>query len=287
MLDGGFTCPNRDGRVGHGGCTFCRPDSFTPDYCRAAACNSAADGSAPAASPSIAEQIEAGKRFFAGKYPEMRYIAYFQAYSGTYAPVDVLRARYLEALRQPDVVGIAVATRPDCIGDEALALLAELQQAGHDVSLELGVESLYDRTLQRVNRGHTAAQSVEAVERCAAAGIRVGVHLILGLPGETEADILAEADVLSRLPISLVKLHQLLVLRGTQMARDWAEHREDFLDPSLDEYVRLAAAFADRLRPDILIERYAASAPPQQLIAPRWGVKPAEVERLIQAARQR
>lgn len=269
MLDGGFSCPNRDGHVGHGGCTFCRPDSFTPDYCRS--------------TPSIAEQIEAGKRFFAGKYPDMRFIAYFQAYSGTYAPVDTLRTRYQEALCQPDVVGLAVATRPDCISDDALALLVELQQAGHIVSLELGIESLYDRTLERVDRGHTAAQSIEAVERCAAAGLSVGVHLIIGLPGETEADILAEADVLSQLPVSLVKLHQLLVLRGTAMARDWEEHREDFLDPSLDDYVRLVAAFARRLRPDIVIERYAASAPPHQLIAPHWGVKPAEVERRVRA----
>lgn len=267
MIDGGFMCPNRDGTVGRGGCTFCRPDSFTPEYCRT--------------SKSIAEQIEAGKRFFAGKYPAMRYTAYFQAYSGTYAPIDVLRSRYREALSQPDVVGITVATRPDCISTEAVDLLRELQQEGYEVSVEVGVESLYDRTLQRINRGHTAQQSIDAIRRLNEAGLRVGAHIIIGLPGETEDDILAEADMLSELPISLLKLHQLLILEGTPMALDWKEHRSDFLPLTLDAYVALVARFIRRLRPDIVIERYASSAPPQQLISPRWGVKPAEVERRI------
>lgn len=267
MIDGGFTCPNRDGSVGRGGCTFCRPDSFTPDYCRT--------------SGSIAEQIKAGKQFFAGKYPEMRYTAYFQAYSGTYAPLDVLRSRYKEALSQPDVVGLTVATRPDCISTEAIALLKELQEEGYEVSMEVGVESLYDRTLQRINRGHTAQQSIDAIRRLDEAGISVGAHLIIGLPGETEDDILAEADMLSALPISMLKLHQLLILHGTSMARDWEEHRSDFLELSLDAYVSLVSAFVKRLREDIVIERYASSAPPHQLISPRWGAKPAEVERRI------
>lgn len=269
MIDGGFTCPNRDGSVGKGGCTFCRPDSFTPDYCRTAG--------------SITAQIEAGKRFFAGKYPDMRYIAYFQAYSGTYAPLDVLRSRYREALSQPDVVGLTVATRPDCINAEAISLLKELQDEGYEVCVEIGVESLYDRTLQRINRGHTAQQSIDAIHRLNEAGLSVGAHLIIGLPGETTDDILDEADMLSALPISTLKLHQLLILHGTPMARDWEEHRSDFLDLSLDGYVSLVAAFVKRLREDIVIERYASSAPPQQLISPRWGVKPAEVERRIKA----
>lgn len=268
MIDGGFTCPNRDGSVSHGGCTFCRPDSFTPDYCRSA--------------PGIAAQIEAGKRFFAGKYPEMRYIAYFQAYSGTYAPLDVLRSRYMEALRQPGVVGLTVATRPDCLGDDVIALLVDIERETEAaVTVEIGVETLYDRTLRRINRGHSAAASTEAIRRCSEAGLRVGVHLIIGLPGETEADILAEADMLSALPISSLKMHQLLVLSGTAMARDREEHPDDFLPLTLDRYTTLAAAFLRRLRPDIIIERYASSAPPQQLIAPKWGVKPAEVERRI------
>ena len=271
MIDGGFTCPNRDGSVGRGGCTFCRPDSFTPDYCRTAG--------------SITAQIEAGKRFFAGKYPDMRYTAYFQAYSGTYAPLDVLRSRYREALCQPDVVGLTVATRPDCISAEAISLLKELQDEGYEVSVEVGVESLYDRTLQRINRGHTAQQSIDAIRRLDKAGISVGAHLIIGLPGETEDDILAEADMLSALPISMLKLHQLLILHDTPMARDWEENRSDFLELSLDGYVSLVTAFVKRLREDIVIERYASSAPPHQLINPRWGVKPAEVERRIRVER--
>lgn len=271
MIDGGFTCPNRDGSVGRGGCTFCRPDSFTPDYCRTAG--------------SITAQIEAGKRFFAGKYPDMRYTAYFQAYSGTYAPLDVLRSRYREALSQPDVVGLTVATRPDCISAEAISLLKELQDEGYEVSVEVGVESLYDRTLQRINRGHTAQQSIDAIRHLDKAGISVGAHLIIGLPGETEDDILAEADMLSALPISMLKLHQLLILHDTPMARDWEENRNDFLELSLDAYVHLVSAFTERLRVDIAIERYASSAPPHQLISPRWGVKPAEVERRIRVER--
>lgn len=270
MIDGGFTCPNRDGTVGRGGCTFCRPDSFTPDYCRRAG--------------SITEQIEAGKRFFAGKYPEMRFTAYFQAFSGTYAPVDVLHSRYREALSHPDVVGLTVATRPDCISREAISVLTALQGEGYAVSVEVGVESLYDRTLQRINRGHTAQQSIDAIHSLNEAGLRVGAHIIVGLPGEREDDIMAEADMLSSLPISALKLHHLLILHETPIVRDWQEHREDFLDLTLEAYVALVARFVGRLRPDIVIERYASSAPPSQLIYPRWGVKPAEVERRIRGA---
>ena len=268
MLNGGFTCPNRDGRLGTGGCTFCRTDAFNPSYCRS--------------NDSIREQLEAGKRFFAGKYPNMKYLAYFQAYSSTYAPLELLRQRYEEALSVEDVVGLVIGTRPDCIADDVLYYLGELQNQGYLISLELGVESFYDRTLQRVNRGHSAQDSISAIRQCAQADIYTTIHLILGLPGETKEDILAETDIINRLPINAIKLHQLQILKGTPMAKEYAAHPEDFFTMSIDDYVELAATFISQLRKDIHLERFAASAPSELIIAPRWGLKPFEVQLRIE-----
>lgn len=270
MINAGFSCPNRDGRVSYGGCTYCRTDSFNPSYCQG----------------SIREQLEAGKRFFAGKYPEMRYLAYFQAYSNTYAPLEVLKTRYEEALSVEDVVGLVIATRPDCISTETLCYLQELNLRTR-VKLELGIESLYDKTLLRINRGHNATTAIEAVNRCAEAGLMVGVHIILGLPGESREEMLREADMLNDLPIRSIKIHQLQILRDTQMAEEWTQHREDFLELTLEEYVTLAADFVQRLKPEIKVERYASSAPAPLLLSPRWGVKPGEVERRIVEMRRK
>ncbi len=267
MLDGGFTCPNRDGQVARGGCTFCLCESFNPQYCREHA--------------SIAQQLEAGKAFFRGKYPDMKYLAYFQAYTSTYAPIEELRRKYDEALSVPDVVGLVVSTRPDCVDDEVLPLLDSIRRRGYQVTLELGCESFYDRTLERINRGHTSAQSVEAIRLCHQYGIPLTVHLMLGLQGETREDILHEADILNALPITSLKLHQLQILRGTRIAEEWGRCPEDFLRFTLDSYVHLVADFIRLLRPDIHIERYASSAPADILLAPRFGVKPVEVERRI------
>ncbi len=211
----------------------------------------------------------------------MKYLAYFQAYTSTYAPIEELRRKYDEALSVPDVVGLVVSTRPDCVDDEVLSLLDSIRCRGYSVTLELGCESFYDRTLERVNRGHTAAQSVEAIRLCHKYGIPLTVHLMLGLPGETRGDILHEADVLNALPITSLKLHQLQILRGTRMAEEWERCPEDFLHFTLDSYVRLVADFIRLLRSDIHIERYASSAPGDILLAPRFGVKPAEVERRV------
>ena len=269
MLDGGFTCPNRDGRVGHGGCTFCQCESFNPDYCRR--------------HKSIREQIEAGKEFFKGKYPDMKYLAYFQTYSSTYAPVEVLRCRYEEALEAEDVVGLVIATRPDCIDASVLALLVSIRDRGFSVVVELGCESFYDRTLHRVNRGHTAQHSVDAIRLCNDYGIPVTVHLMLGLPGESVDDILAQTELINSLPIASMKLHQLQILRGTAMAREWSERPEDFLSFNLESYSRLVAGFVRRLRDDISIERYASSSPREMLLSPRFGVKPSVVEARVKA----
>lgn len=266
MIDAGFTCPNRDGRVGVGGCTFCLTESFSPSYCKG----------------SISQQIQEGKKFFKGKYPDMKYLAYFQAFSNTYASVDVLEQRYEEALSEEDVEGIVIGTRPDCISDEAIAYLKSIKDRGKCVVVELGLESLYDKTLVRVNRGHTVAQSVDAIQRCADAGLQVGVHLIFGLPGETKDEIVKEADIINALPISNLKIHQLQILKETAMAQEWEEHKEDFLSLDVDEYALLVAAFIKKLRPDIHVERFASSAPPSLIIAPRWGLKPSEVQSLIE-----
>lgn len=265
MIDAGFTCPNRDGSVSTGGCTFCRTESFNPAYCRG----------------SICEQIEAGKQFFGQKYREMKYAAYFQSYSNTFAPISTLRERYEEALACKDIVALVIATRPDCISDEILSYLLEIKQRGYDVAIEIGIESLYDDTLQRINRGHNAQQTCLAIRQCADAGLEVGGHLIVGLPGETCEMILHETTLLNDLPLSYIKLHQLQILRGTKMAEEWETRREDFHVTELPAYVSLLKSFLSLLRPDIRIERYASSAPASLLIAPRWGLKPAEIERLI------
>ena len=267
MLDGGFTCPNRDGRVGQGGCSFCLCESFNPEYCRKHA--------------TITGQLEAGKKFFEGKYPQMKYLAYFQAYSSTYAPLEVLRLCYDEALAVEDVVGLVVATRPDCIDDNVLALLASIRERGYSVAIELGCETFYDRTLARVNRGHTSRQSIDAIHLCHKYGIPVTVHLMFGLPGESRGDIIAEAELLNTLPVSSLKLHQLQILRGTRMAKEWEEKKADFLALTLDTYARLVADFVQRLRCDIRIERFASSAPRDMLISPRFGVKQSVVEARI------
>lgn len=267
-IDGGFTCPNRDRSKGLGGCSFCNPRAFAPSYC--------------AQRLSIREQLEEGKRFFARKHRgEVQYLAYFQSFSGTYAPVDVLRARYAEALAVSGVVGLVVGTRPDCVDADVLGLLEELAET-HTVVVEYGVESCYDHTLLRVGRGHDFACAERAIRQTAARGIPVGVHLILGLPGESRDDMLREADILSALPVSQLKLHQLQIMRDTPMADEWQHHPDDFWLPSAEEYAQLVADFVRRLRPGIALDRFAASAPSAYVLAPRWGLKPQEVQRMVE-----
>ncbi len=266
MLNAGFTCPNRDGSLGVGGCTFCRTDSFNPSYCQG----------------SIKEQLEAGKKFFAGKYKEMKYLAYFQAYTNTYAPFEEIKSRYEEALAVQDVVGLMIGTRPDCISEETLDYLERLQAEGKIITIEIGVESLYDRTLLRVNRGHDAQTSLDAIQRCHQHGLPICIHLIFGLQGESKEDILQEAELINQLPIDAIKIHQLQILKDTMMAEEWLKHPEEFLQFDVTEYARLVASFIRRLRKDIHVERFASSAPPSLVIAPNWNLKPAEVQKIIE-----
>lgn len=257
-VDGGFTCPNRDGSKGAGGCTFCNNRSFSPEYCRATL--------------SIAEQIEEGKAFFRHKYTGQKYLAYFQSYSNTYASLEVLRARYEEALACRDVVGLVIGTRPDAVTEEVLAYIGELAQRMY-VCVEYGVESANDEVLKRVNRGHTFAEAEEAIRRTAELGIRVGAHLIFGLPGETRESMLEGAVRVCDLPIDVLKLHQLQIIRGTRMAEEYAECPEAFRLYALEEYLDLVAEVISRIRPEVYLERFVNQAPEEYLVAPRWGVK--------------
>ncbi|MDR2776222.1 MAG: TIGR01212 family radical SAM protein [Tannerella sp.] len=257
-LNAGFTCPNRDGSKGYGGCSYCNNRTFNPGYC---------DNSR-----SITGQLQDGIRFFSRKYPDMKYIAYFQAYTNTYDKTANLRLKYEEALHNNDVVGIIIATRPDCVSGKLLDYLQELNRSTF-VMVEYGIESTSDETLRRINRGHTYEEAKTAVVRTAERQIPVGAHIILGLPGETDAQILRHAVTVSQLPLTSIKLHQLQIIRGTAMATEYESFPERFRLFTVDEYIDLVAGFIDRLRPDIHIDRFVSQSPKELLIAPDWGLK--------------
>lgn len=257
-INAGFTCPNRDGTKGFGGCTYCNNQTFSPEYCHT--------------EKSVTEQLEEGVRFFSRKYPEMKYLAYFQAYTNTYDKLDILIAKYEEALASPDVVGLIIGTRPDCMPEALLDYFARLSREKF-VMIEYGLESTLDRTLLRINRGHTQAESEDAIRRTAARGIYTGAHLIVGLPGETREEILHHADVLSTLPLTTLKLHQLQLIRNTRMAKEQTEDPEAFHLYTADEYIELVIDFIERLNPSIVVERFVSQSPKELLIAPDWGLK--------------
>ena len=268
VVDAGFTCPNRDGSLGTEGCSFCNNAAFHPAY------------SSP--SKSVRQQLDEGISFHArrGRFSKL-YLAYFQSFSNTYAPLERLREVYLEALGHPACAGIVIGTRPDCVDAEKLDFLAGLQdgsllpdwrrEGAHTVletplvMVEYGIESCRDETLRRVGRGHDFACSAWAVRETADRGISVGGHFILGLPGETRQMLLDQCDAINALPLDFVKFHQLQLLRGTQILEEYARHPEDFLSPSLPEYIDLLADILERLRPDLGIGRLAASVPPRFL----------------------
>jgi len=257
-INAGFTCPNRDGSKGWGGCTYCNNQTFSPQYAES--------------NKSVGQQLEEGIRFFSRKYPQMKYIAYFQSYTNTYDSVDKLLAKYNEALNYPDVVGLILATRPDCMPDELLDELEKIAQ-NRFLLIEYGIESTCNETLKLINRGHTYEDAVDAINRTAAREIYTGVHLILGLPGESREMIISHADRISSLPISTVKLHQLQLIRNTQLARQVEEHPEIFHNYTVDEYIDLCIDFMNRLNPDFIIDRFVSQSPDNLLIAPTWGLK--------------
>ncbi len=259
-LDAGFTCPNRDGRVGRGGCTYCNNDAFSPSYC--------------VPEKSITQQLQEGMEFHRRRYRRAgRFLAYFQAYTNTYAPLEELKRKYEEALSVEGVEGLVISTRPDCVDERILDYLASLAQQVF-VALEFGVESCYDRTLRMINRGHGFAASEWAIRQSAARGLPTGAHLILGLPGESRQEMLAEAEIMSSLPLDMIKLHQLQIVKGTVMARQYRDDPEAFHLFTWEEYRDLVIAFLERLRPGIAVERVVGESPPRYLVTSRFGKRP-------------
>lgn len=259
VLDAGFSCPNRDGTVGTGGCTYCDNAAFHPGY------------STPG--KSLKRQIDEGIEFHKVRYRNTsHYLAYFQAYSNTYGPLSKLQSLYEEALSHPDVVGLVIGTRPDCVDEAKLDYIASLRDRGYVVTVEYGIESCYDATLKRINRGHTFACAEQAVRGTAARGIDTGAHFILGLPGETRQMLLDQCRLINELPLRSVKFHQLQMVRGTAMEREFEEHPGDFLRLPLDGYLDLVADILERLRPDLYIERVAGEVPPRFVKEMQWGL---------------
>jgi len=257
-INAGFTCPNRDGSKGTGGCTYCNNQTFSPEYCQS--------------TKTVSQQLEEGIAFFHHKYQLQLYLAYFQSYTNTYDSLDKLKAIYNEVLSYPKVVGIVVGTRPDCVNDEMLDYFAELSKQYY-VMIEYGIESTSDETLAFINRGHDYACAGQAIIDTAGRGIRTGAHIILGLPNESREIILSHADKLSGLPLTALKLHQLQLVRGTKMVQQYAEHPEWFHLYTADEYIDLAIDFLERLNPEIAIERFVSQSPKELLVAPTWGLK--------------
>ena len=257
-INAGFTCPNRDGSKGEGGCTYCNNQTFIPEYCRPI--------------KTVGQQVNEGISFFHHKYEAQYYLAYFQSYTNTYDSLDVLKARYEQALTNPKIKGIVVGTRPDCVNERILDYFQELAKETY-VMIEYGVESTLDKTLEFINRGHDYACAVESITATANRGLRVGAHLILGLPRESREEILNHANRISELPLTAIKLHQLQLVKGTVMARQYNEHPEWFSLYTANEYVDLIIDFLERMNPEIAIERFISQSPQRLLIAPDWGLK--------------
>ncbi len=266
-VNAGFTCPNRDGTLAHGGCIYCNNASFTPAFGNA--------------SVSITRQLEDGKKFYANKYSDMHYLAYFQSFTGTYAPIPALETLYAEALAVPDVVGLVVSTRPDCLNDDVLNLLSDINLT-HPVIVEIGIESSHDRTLQLINRCHTWQCAHDAIEQVVERGITAGAHLILGLPFETHNDMLTTAKRIAELPLSTVKFHQLQVIKGTKLAQLWEKGQVDLTQWSASQYAAFCKEIIELLPPHMVIERMVSTAPSQLLLHPKWGLKPQQFKEIFQ-----
>ena len=257
-INAGFSCPNRDGKISTGGCTFCDNAAFTPSYCDS--------------TKSISQQIDEGIEFHRKRYrTAQQYLAYFQSFSNTYAPLERLRECYDEALAHPNIAGIVVGTRPDCVDEQKLDYFAELSRKKY-VTIEYGVESCYDETLRRINRGHDFATAERAIQMTAERGIHCGAHFILGLTGESDEMLIAQVERINALPLTTVKFHQLQLFRGTPLAREWDEHPERFRFWTIEEYLDLFVEILRRLRPDIVVERFAGEAPPRYHHTEGWGL---------------
>ena len=287
VLDAGFTCPNRDGKVGRGGCTYCDNAAFHPSY--------------STAGKSLHQQLDEGIEFHKVRYRTTEhYLAYFQSFSNTYASLERLKTLYEEALRHPDVVGLVIGTRPDCVDEQKLDYLAELargnvlkdwtrslsdgrERTAPIIIVEYGIESCYDQTLVRINRGHDFETARVSVQMTADRGLDVGVHFILGLPGETRQMMLDSCKLINALPIRSVKFHQLQIVKGTRMEKEYAEHPQDFERFSLEDYLDFFVDMLERLRPDLFIERFVGEVPPRFVNETPWGlIRNVELLRLLE-----
>ena len=257
-VDAGFSCPNRDGTISVGGCTFCNNSAFTPSYCTP--------------TKSVAQQIDEGIEFHRRRYrTATRYLAYFQAFTNTHAPLDKLRELYDQALQNPLVAGVVIGTRPDCVDEQKLDYFAELSRKCY-VALEYGIESCNDSVLTSINRGHDYATAIRAVNMTAERGIHCGAHFILGLPGQSDEELIAQTDKINALPLTTVKFHQLQIFRGTVMAEQYDANPASFRFWSIEEYIDLFSEILARLRPDIVVERFASEAPPRYHYGKNWGL---------------
>lgn len=256
-VDAGFSCPNRDSKRTSGGCTYCNNNAFNPSYCDP--------------SISIDQQVIEGIEFHKVRYRRAKnYLVYFQPYSNTYASLDHLKRLYESALKQEGVIGLVIGTRPDCINDEKLKYLQQLSK-DHYIIIEYGVESIYNKTLSRINRGHTYEQSVDAIMKTAALGINAGAHFIFGLPGETRAKIMDSVVEISNLPLTTIKFHQLQIVTDTVMEKDFKINPSDYKLFSFEDYINFIVSFTEKLNPAFIIERFAGEVPPRYLAGPGWG----------------
>ena len=255
-LNAGHDCPNRNGTLGYGGCIYCSNEAFSPAYCHGHL--------------TLAEQLEAGRQFFSRKYKDKKWLPYFQTYTSTNADLERLREDYASVLNPADVAGLVVSTRPDTLPQPVIEMLARLTKS---VIVEIGAESFHNKTLELLNRRHTAEKTADAVSRCAAVGLHVGLHLIAGLPGETDADLIESVDKACALPIGSLKLHHLQVLRGTQLAHLVKKGEIQVPELTVEKYLTLCAEIVQRVPEHIVIERFVAQAPPELVISPKWGLK--------------
>ena len=267
-INAGFTCPNKDGTKGIGGCTYCNNNTFNPDYCKPI--------------KPIKVQIDEGINFFSKKYKAQKYLAYFQAYTNTYAPLVELQKMYNEALEHKDIIGLVIATRPDCIHNNVLDYLQELVSKGYFIKLEFGLESTNNNTLRVINRCQTHEDAIDAFRRADGRGLHLGGHLILGLPEETKEDMLEHARKVSALPINTLKIHHLQIVKHTMMAYQFKNNPDMFTFMKLEEYIDLLVDFIELLNPDIIIERFFSESPASMLIHPKYGLKNFEVKHLVE-----
>ena len=287
VLDAGFSCPNRDGKVGRGGCSYCDNAAFHPSY--------------STAGKSLHQQLDEGIDFHKVRYRTTEhYLAYFQSFSNTYAPLERLKKLYEEALSHPSVVGLVIGTRPDCVDEEKLDYLADLAQGrvlkgwsrslaneperkAPVVVIEYGIESCYDKTLERINRGHDFETARQAVKMTAERGLDVGAHFILGLPGETRQMMLDSCAIINELPLRSIKFHQLQIVKGTKIEREFAERRQDFECFTVDEYLDFFVDMLERLSPSISIERFVGEVPPRFVNETPWGlIRNVELLRMLE-----